>query len=77
MGNLVMMLTPLQLPSVYHNTIPTLTDVHAMLKRTGCEKRIWSTKRSQGKLEDHLYQRWASRASQTMGRDSKWGCETI
>jgi len=47
-----MMLTPLQLSSVHHN-LP-VTDVHVMLKKIGCESRVWSTKRSQGKTERHL-----------------------
>jgi len=45
------MLTPLQLPSVHHNA--SVMDV--MLKRVECEKRVWSTKSSQGKTEHHLY----------------------
>jgi len=44
-----MMLTPLQLPSVYHN--PPVTDVHVMLKKIECETRV----RSQGNTERHLY----------------------
>jgi len=34
---------------------PPVTDVHVMVKRTECEKRVWSTKRSQGKTERFLY----------------------
>jgi len=32
-----------------------VTDVHVMLKKIECERRVWSTKRSQGKTERHLY----------------------
>jgi len=35
--------------------IPPVTDVHVMLKNIECERRVWSTKRSQGKTERHLY----------------------
>ena len=35
--------------------IPPVTDVHVMLKKIECERRIWSTKRGQGKTERHLY----------------------
>ena len=35
--------------------IPPVTDVHVMLKKIECERKIWSTKRSQGKTERHLY----------------------
>ena len=31
--------SPLQLPSVLHNPV---TDVHVMLRRIECEKRVWS-----------------------------------
>jgi len=32
-----------------------VTDVHVLLKKIECERRIWSTKRSQGKTERHQY----------------------
>jgi len=32
-----------------------VTDVHVMLKKIECERRVWSTKYSQGKTEHHLY----------------------
>jgi len=35
--------------------IPPVTDVHMMLKKIECERRIWSTKCGQGKTERHLY----------------------
>jgi len=35
--------------------IPPVTDVHVMLKQIECERRVWSTKRCQGKTERHLY----------------------
>jgi len=31
------------------------TDVHVMLKKIECERRVWSAKRSQGKTERHLF----------------------
>jgi len=31
-----------------------VTDVHVMLKKIECKRRVWSTKRSQGKTERHL-----------------------
>jgi len=35
--------------------IPPVMDVHVTLKKIECKRRIWSTKRSQGKTERHLY----------------------
>jgi len=35
--------------------IPPVTDVHVILKRIECEKRVSSKKRSQGKTERYLY----------------------
>jgi len=45
--------SPLKQLSVHHN--PAVTDVHMMLKRIECERRVWSIKRSQEKTECHLY----------------------
>jgi len=33
-----------------------VADVHVMLKKIECERRVWQTKCSQGKSERHLYQ---------------------
>jgi len=35
--------------------IPAVTEVHVMLKRIECEKRVWLTICSLGKVEHHLY----------------------
>jgi len=35
--------------------IHPVTNVHVMLKKIECERQIWSTKRSKGKTERHLY----------------------
>jgi len=48
------MLPPLQLLSVYHNPSCDRCLAYVMLKKTECERRIWSTKRSQGRTEHHL-----------------------
>ena len=48
------MRTTLQPLSVHYD--PPVTDVHVMLKRLECEMGVWTlTKRSQGKIERHLY----------------------
>ena len=49
----LMMLTPLQLHSVYNN--PSCDGCAREAEEIECEIRIWSTNRSQGKTERHLY----------------------
>ena len=49
----LMMLTPLQLPSVYHN--PSCDGCARDAEENESERKIWSIKRSQGKTERHLY----------------------
>jgi len=48
-----MMLTPLQLRSVYHD--PSCNGYARGFEEIECERRIWSAKRSQGKTERYLY----------------------
>ena len=38
--------------------IPPVEDVHVMLKKIECERRVWSAKRSQGKTERQPLYQW-------------------